>query len=89
MEFLFWIALTACAAYALGRKHGDAEYRADIKELDRWRLNWTQARQWLAEFDDAVDALECVKTNADGFSVCPEYKVRDKMRARRDGKVQS
>lgn len=55
----------------------------ELAELERWRLNWLDTRQWLAEFDDARDALDHLRQKVDGVRVYDIERLRDNMRERR------
>lgn len=56
----------------------------EMAELENWRVQWTFVRRWLAEFDDARDALDFLRQEVDGVSPFEISRLRDNMRARRD-----
>lgn len=51
---------------------------------EAWSTYWLEARRWLAEFPDARDALDFVRSHVDGTDAMTDIsKLRDNMRARR------
>lgn len=54
----------------------------EMRELERWRVQWEQHRRWFAEFPDAADALDHMQQEVSG-----DYRrwiafLRDDMRER-------
>lgn len=81
---LFYVAIAVGVVFMAGydycaRKHKDA-----LEELERWRCYWHETRAWLAEFKDAVDALEHLNEVARGKNGSSIDRVREAMRRRRD-----
>lgn len=56
----------------------------ELAELGRWRVEWSETRRWLAEFDDAADALDHLDRIANGRHHDGLMALRDRMRKRRD-----
>lgn len=58
---------------------------AELQELERWRVECSQAERWFSEFPDVVAALDHLKRCARGVEN-PLFisDVRDAMRRRRD-----
>ena len=61
----------------------------EMAELERWRVEWHQARRWIGEFPDARDALDRLRQEVDGVVPFDISRLRDNMRARRDEQAET
>lgn len=52
----------------------------EMAELDRWRTEWQNHRQWFAEFPSAACALDHMKCDVYGEPVTNIMTVRDSCR---------
>ena len=52
----------------------------ELKELERWRVQWQRHRQWFAEFEVASVALDHMKCDVDGRPVTDIITCRDSFR---------
>lgn len=58
--------------------------RKEMQEREFWHMYWEETRRWLAEFQDAKDALDHLRQSVDGQKHLPIERLRDNMRSRRD-----
>jgi hypothetical protein len=70
----------------LKRQIARAVAGAELAELERWRVEWSETRRWLAEFNDAADALDHLDRIAKGRHHDGLIALRDRLRRRRDAK---
>lgn len=57
--------------------------RQELDELNRWRMHWWEARQFLGENKDVREALDYLRCSAKGYEKTPFIRdVRDRMRER-------
>lgn len=54
--------------------------RRELEELDRWRIHWSEARQWFGVFPDVGVALDHLHASATGQPSRFTFAVRDDMR---------
>lgn len=79
------IAVLICfIIYATVMIDRNKEHQAALAELERWRVGWSEADRWLAEFPDVAAAFAHLKAKADGTGGTDIVRTREAMRRRRD-----
>lgn len=76
------IVLLVIVAFCAGYYAGTGHHKADLEELERWRIGSIGGRQWLAESPDAVLALDMLRGIAKGRIPNDWEEARDTIRAR-------